>query len=77
MILLSEQFRADASLILCTDFTLPPYTLLESGHCWPLSTEMEWLGWGEGPGVGKVQQGPSILIHLWLEVGRKKTQLKY
>lgn len=34
---------------------------------------MEGLGWREGPGVRKGQQGPSILILLWLEVGRKKT----
>lgn len=35
--------------------------------------------WGgsEDPGVRKGQQGPPILILLWLEVGRRETQLKY
>lgn len=37
---------------------------------------MKGLG-GEGPGVRKGQQGPPILILLWLVVGRKETWLKY
>jgi len=30
----------------------------------------------EGPGVRKGQQGPPILILLWLEVGRRETKIK-
>lgn len=54
----------------------PPHTLLRVAMVVGLS-QQKWRGWREGPGVRKGQQGPQILILLWLEVGRKETQLKY